>query len=625
MKRNNSEKRTLREEWKLTARGIKIWNELIPGYWLSQVFCILAETFSPYFGIYMSARLVDELAGGSSTDRLLTLAAVTVCGGCLLSVLTRMLQGQSRLRGEYMMEQPEEYILHMQNAHQYEHLENPDIVLLRSKIWTDFTSFGGGLLRLIWAVPNLMRGFFNLIFSVALTVSMFVRTAEGDYTGVFKFINSPLSVVVLVVLIAGNTYFSVRISATRTQKTQEAIDGLSESNMRLHTYSSLWTSDMNIFGLHSIVLDQMHKYNVHPAWVVKVQKVSIKYDSLSIVLNAVLNLSVFLFVAAKAFIGVFGIGSFILYQGTVGRFIDAVSGIASEIGQLKHNNHYLVQLYRYLDLPNAMYQGTLAVEKRDDIDYEIEFRDVGFRYPRTENWVLRHINVKFKIGNKMTIVGENGSGKTTFVKLLCRLYDPTEGTILLNGIDITKYRYREYLELFSVVFQDYYLFDFPLGENVASGPVYDSERVRDCLVRAGMGEKLANLDADTEAAEKDTLKRAIGREYDTEAIDFSGGERQKIAIARALYKEVPFVLLDEPTAALDPLAEAAVYENFNRIVQNKTSIFVSHRLSSCRFCDMILVFDHGGIVQKGTHDALAAQTDGKYYQLWKAQAKYYET
>lgn len=183
--------------------------------------------------------------------------------------------------------------------------------------------------------------------------------------------------------------------------------------------------------------------------------------------------------------------------------------------------------------------------------------------------------MKFRIGDKLAIVGENGSGKTTFIKLLCRLYDPTEGKILLNGIDITRYRYNEYMALFSVVFQDYTLLSFPLGENVAISYVYNEAKVRDCLIRAGLGDKLESLDNDPDGKKEDTLKRALGRGYDSEGIDFSGGEEQKIALARALYKDAPFVVLDEPTAALDPIAEAA-------------------------------------------------DADGKYSQLWHAQAQYYE-
>ena len=337
---------------------------------------------------------------------------------------------------------------------------------------------------------------------------------------------------------------------------------------------------------------------------------------LSILLNAAVNIVIFIFVAAKVYIGVFGLGSFLLYQATIARFVSAVSSFASEFGNLRFNNQYLIKVYEFLDLPNEMYKGTLAVEKRDDINYEIEFRDVSFKYPRTETWALRHVNMKFKIGDKLAIVGENGSGKTTFIKLLCRLYDPTEGKILLNGIDITRYRYDEYMALFSVVFQDYALFQFPLAANVAASFDWDAERVRDCLVRAGMEDKLDGLERGIETP--------IGREYDSDGVDFSGGEMQKIALARALYKDAPFVILDEPTAALDPIAEAAVYENFNTLTQNKTSVFISHRLSSCRFCDKIAVFDHGMLVQEGTHEALVGEVGGKYAELWSAQAKYYE-
>lgn len=379
---------------------------------------------------------------------------------------------------------------------------------------------------------------------------------------------------------------------------------------------------MLVFDLNRMVNEEFRKTELRPAWVEKFEKMSIRHETFATVSNAIFNILVFLFVAVKAFIGTFGIGNFILYQGTVSRFIDAMARLAEETGLLMNNNEHLVRLYEYLDLPNDMYKGTLAVEKRDDIDYEIEFRDVSFKYPRMETWALRHVNMKFKIGDKLAIVGENGSGKTTFIKLLCRLYDPTEGTILLNGIDITRYRYEEYMELFSVVFQDYTMFAFPLGENVAALREYDEEKVRECLVRAGMGEKLESLDEAAKENGLSTLRWAIGPDYEADCIELSGGEMQKVALARALYKNAPFVILDEPTAALDPIAEAAVYENFNEIVKEKTAVFISHRLSSCRFCDEIAVFDKGELVQLGNHDALVAD-DGKYRMLWNAQAKYY--
>lgn len=631
--------RSFREEWHLFARALKIWKELLPGYFPCQFILTGLEVFTPYFGLYMSARLIDGLAGGLGIKQLLFLSGIAVFGGFILSVAGRFIRGKISVITAFMVEQHEEYIINQQNRLSYEHMENPDIVLLRSKIRNDFVSFGGGLYAVQWTFCNLLNGIFDIIFSLSLTISMFAVTAQDKHTGFLGFVNSPYSTVLIVLMILLNTWLSIRISTTSTKKKQEALSELSVSNVRFGIYSCLWDTDMRVFDLHRIILKDIKKFQVHPAWVYKTEKIGIKYGIFSVLLDAVLSIAIFLFVAAKALLNVFGIGSFVLYEGTVGRFIRAVSGIASAVGQLRYNNNFLVEFYRYLDLPNAMYHGTLAVEKREDIDYEIEFKDVGFCYPRTQNWVLRHVNIKLNIGDKLAIVGENGSGKTTFIKLLCRLYDPTEGKILLNGIDITRYRYDEYLALFSVVFQDYSLFGFPLGENVAAGLSYDAVRARECLIRVGLGAKLAELEAgninhtdaekskmdtNTEKVNIDALTMAVERNYDAEGIDFSGGELQKIALARALYKNAPFVVLDEPTAALDPLAEAEVYEMFNRVVEYKTSIFISHRLSSCRFCDKIAVFDHGQIVQHGSHKELVEDKDGKYYSLWRAQAQYYE-
>lgn len=245
----------------------------------------------------------------------------------------------------------------------------------------------------------------------------------------------------------------------------------------------------------------------------------------------------------------------------------------------------------------------------------MEFRDVSFCYPGTDRKVLDHVNLKFRIGEKLAIVGENGSGKSTFIKLLCRLYDPTEGEILLNGINIKKYNYKEYMSVFSVVFQDFKLFALPLGQNVAASTEYDADKVQECL-------KLAGFDVHSDRMKKG-LDTWLYKDCDADGVNISGGEEQKIALARALYQNAAFLILDEPTAALDPIAEAEVYSSFNEIVGDRTAVYISHRLSSCRFCDEIVVFDRGRIVQQGTHEELVEQTNCKYYELWSAQAKYY--
>ncbi len=311
------------------------------------------------------------------------------------------------------------------------------------------------------------------------------------------------------------------------------------------------------------------------------------------------------------------VGAIAKYVPCMMLLIGAITDMVKTAQLALDNHRYLKRYFTYLDIPNHMYQGTLTVEKRDDNEYFVEFRNVSFRYPNTDQYALRHVNFRFKVGEKLAIVGRNGSGKTTFIKLLCRLYDPTEGEILLNDVDIRKYDYDEYLSIFSVVFQDFKLFSFGLGQNVAAGVTYDAERVISCLTKAGFGDRLNDM--------PEGLDTCLYKDFEKNGVEISGGEAQKIALARALYKNAPFIILDEPTAALDPIAEYEVYSKFDEIVGEKTAIYISHRLSSCRFCDTIAVFDQGQIVQEGSHEELVAEERGKYYELWHAQAQYYTT
>ena len=304
------------------------------------------------------------------------------------------------------------------------------------------------------------------------------------------------------------------------------------------------------------------------------------------------------------------------YIGSITRFATGFSSLISSAGLFRINASFVKQSLAFLEKPDVMYQGSLTTEKRNDRQFEVEFRDVSFRYPGSGQYALRHVNMKFRVGQRLAVVGPNGSGKTTFIKLLCRLYEPTEGAVLLNGFDIRKYDYREYMSIFSVVFQDFTLADMPLGENVAASSEYDRARALSCLEKAGFSESLKKLPKG--------LDTCLNKTLDKDGIDLSGGERQKVALARALYRDASFIVLDEPTAALDPIAEAEIYRKFNDIIEDRTAIYISHRLSSCKFCDEILVFDRGGIVQKGTHEELVSDTAGKYHELWHAQAQYYD-
>lgn len=325
---------------------------------------------------------------------------------------------------------------------------------------------------------------------------------------------------------------------------------------------------------------------------------------------------VYLFVGLKAYHGVIAVGDIVQYTGSVTQFVFAISGLTVVFNDIANNCDFFDLCLGFINLSETKYTGKQSIEKRDDNRYEFEFRNVSFKYPGTENLVLKNINVKLNIGERLTIVGMNGSGKTTFIKLLVRLYDPDKGEILLNGVNIKNFNYDEYLDLLAVVFQDFSLFSFKLGQNVASNLDYDTEKARAALVVANFADSLAKMPVG--------LDTYLYNDYESGGVEISGGEAQKIAMARAIYKDSPFIILDEPTATLDPISESEIYSSFDKIVGSKTAIYISHRLSSCRFCSKIAVFDHGEIVQTGSHADLVLDKTGKYYELWNAQAQYYK-
>jgi len=341
-----------------------------------------------------------------------------------------------------------------------------------------------------------------------------------------------------------------------------------------------------------------------------------EYRAAGKLISPIIPCIAYILVALKAYYGAFGVGSVVQYVGAITQLGLGINSVFSIMGWLRGNNDYLTIILDYLEIPNKKFMGTIPVEKRKDIDYVIEFQNVSFHYPGKEEYVLKDFSFQFKIGGRIAVVGMNGSGKTTMIKLLCRLYDPSKGEILLNGIDIRKYDYEEYMQIFSVVFQDFKLFAFQLGQNVAASVEYDENRVKQALEESGFLNKLRKMPVG--------LQSFLYRDFDEKGVDISGGEAQKVAIARALYKKAPFIILDEPTAALDPTAEAEIYAKFNEIVEDRTAVYISHRLSSCRFCDRIIVLDKGRLVQQGCHDTLVSDKTGKYYELWQAQAQYYQ-
>ena len=309
------------------------------------------------------------------------------------------------------------------------------------------------------------------------------------------------------------------------------------------------------------------------------------------------------------------IGNFTLYTASAAAFSNAINEILQALSALRERSAHTDDYRSFMDIPSADDKAqTLPIPPADK--YTFEFKNVSFKYRGQEKYALKNVNLTLHAGEKLAVVGLNGAGKSTFIKLLLRLYDVTEGCILMNGTDIRKFDRKEYYELFAPAFQDVMVFAFPVAENVSMKEPFNTDKAKaeKMLRLAGLGDKLDKLEkgVDTE------LLKVL---YD-DGVDLSGGEKQKLALARALYKKSKIIVLDEPTAALDALAEFRLYQSFNELVGDRTAVYISHRLSSTRFCDRVAMFKDGEMVEIGTHDSLM-EADGAYADMFRVQAQYY--
>jgi len=562
-----------------------------------------------YVPIYFSAKVIDSLIAKAPVETAALYVVLTVGIVFAVNLLNTYISSEKSIAyGEVWSNESWAYAEKAMEM-SYENIEDPEVERLRYRIKRE-SQTGNNLFFLYQHIAQFTGQVTKIIASIALTVSFFTLSSIPLYLKL-------LIVAGLALTLAIQLYATKKTNALNRDFYASVVDMniLGENFFNyIEDYSA--GKDIRLYGMGDFLAssyttidrefyerDLKNSYKV-AAWTLPVT-----------ILNTALKFGIYAVLIYAALQGGITIGSIAKYVTCIMLLVETLINIVDTFRKALDNNNYLKRYFSYFDIPNKMYQGTLTVEKRDDNEYFVEFRNVSFKYPNTEVYALKNVNLKFKIGEKLAIVGMNGSGKTTFIKLLCRLYDPTEGEILLNGVNIKKYDYDEYMSVFSVVFQDFSLFSFKLGEVVASSKRFDGNKVRECLKKANFGDRLDEM--------PDGVDTYLYKGYDKSGIEISGGEAQKIALARALYKNSPFILLDEPTAALDPISEYEVYSNFNAISGDKTTVYISHRLASCRFCDKIVVFDSGHIVQRGSHEELVADKNGKYYELWNAQAQYY--
>ena len=457
----------------------------------------------------------------------------------------------------------------------------------------------------------------KVVFALVFLLILIVQSAQGAHIAGWK-------IVLMTVLLAGMFAFSFWVNfriSDRIGKQQVELNHENERINFLHGYlfkisfSETAAKDIRLYGMQDYLGGKNEECLNAAAGFSKEGIFEGKNQAKFSFVVQLLAGYIYVYVAVMAMSGAVSVGDVLMYSGAIITMMTGVQNILMQYNQINYRNEYLKTYEDFIKRPNMHYDGTLPIEKRDDNEYELSFHNVSFRYPGTEDDILKHVSLDFKIGQKVALVGMNGAGKTTLIKLLLRLYEPTEGEICLNGINIEKYDYEEYMQIFSVVFQDFKLFAFPLDENITAGETVDSSRLHQVLEKIGMNEFVEGLPQ----KEHTLLYQENGN-----GVTPSGGEAQKVAIARALYKNAPFVILDEPTAALDPIAEAGIYENFDSLVGEKTAVYISHRMSSCKFCDRIVVLDHGEIAEQGTHEELLEQ-NGIYAKLYQTQAEYYVT
>jgi len=375
--------------------------------------------------------------------------------------------------------------------------------------------------------------------------------------------------------------------------------------------------DIRIFGMKEWIDDLYSKsFKLYQAFFVHRERMYLWASAADVLLTFARNGAAYFVLIRLVLNGSLTAAQFLLYFVAVGGFMAWVNGIFNGFSVLNRQSIELSVIRELLEYPEIFrFEDGEPLVPDTKKTYEIDLKDVSFRYPGAEKDTLEHINLRIAPGEKLAVVGLNGAGKTTLVKLICGFLDPTEGEVLLNGVNIKKYNRRDFYRHFSAVFQEFSLLEATVSENIMqTDKNVDTAKVLACLEKAGLAEKIATLPK--------KLGTRVGRYVYTDGMEFSGGEIQRLMLARALYKDAPIIVLDEPTAALDPIAESDMYKRYNELTAGRTSVYISHRLASTQFCDRIILINGGKIMEEGTHDELVSAA-GKYAELFEIQSRYY--
>ncbi|MBU3227067.1 ABC transporter ATP-binding protein [Clostridium algidicarnis] len=575
----------------------------------------------PFISIAFSAPILNELINKQykvAFKYSIIMAVMTCVFGILSEYINKLVNARSTALSMKIESMIHEKPLKLD----YASVEDGNVI-------KDFTSafmalrYKGNYATLLKDYAKLLQNIISFIFAMTLTLKLCISDGKSNYTWL-NTITSPLFsimfILIIIILISG---VMGKVVKWAQNKISELFEVKLDSEKRF-AYLARMIRDEDMvkmvqsYDAEDLVADTFNKTS---KLIRKNYKRECTFWNISSVVqafsSALITVLSYGVVTLKVLANAISLSSFLKYSQAIIKMNEAILNMVSVNEDISEIMVYMNKLMEFLDLENKFETGSIPIEKRSDHEYKFCFEHVWFKYQCKNDYVLKDVSCELNLHEKVGLIGPNGAGKSTFIKLLCRLYEPTKGRITLNGVDIRKYNYEEYLSLFSVVFQDFGLFSFSLGENVASSIDYDQNKVKRCLNKSGLNHFEDKI---YENINEVTMISAIGSSGKSEK--FSGGEKQKIAIARALYKDAALVILDEPTAALDPLSEYDIYQRFDLLVGDKTCVYISHRMSSCRFCSDIIVLHMGEIVERGNHESLLKE--GKLYsEMWNAQAKYY--
>lgn len=571
----------------------------------------------PFVNVWFTSKIIDLLDTGAEMNELFLYIGLAVGINLILFFVNYFLSDMYYMYRSLMYNKELQNISVKLFKMEYQRLENgvfKELVHKHSEAQDRvFSSF----VQLSWMMRDFLSGLITLVISVII---IFPLLKIGFKTTGNTFFEKPVFLLTIFGAIAVMTGIILVIALKMNKMWFKASDEYSRLDRIFYYFLNMF-SDYNAGKEIRLYKEQkLIEHNATDKLLTDGERVlkkasmnSAKSSSFIAVLGAVVGFGIYLFIGVKGLYGLFGIGSLVLYCGSFMQIINGIMKMAATFGKTEEMVPLVNYYFDIMNTKDDMTYGSKVLDLTDK--FEIEFKNVSFRYPGAENDSLKNVNLTIHNGEHLAVVGRNGSGKTTFIKLMCRLYDVTEGEILINGENIKEYTAESLMSLYSVVFQDFKIFSTTLAQNISAGSDYNSEKLFDALDKSNIKERVQKMEN-----EENTY---LYKDLDKAGVEISGGEAQKLALARALYKDSPIVILDEPTAALDPVAENEIYNRFNSFVNHKTAIYISHRLSSCIFCSRIAVFDKAELVQNGTHEELLENKEGKYYELWNAQAQYY--